>query len=99
MAHADRPPAGRDGWRPSIAAVEAACGLLVAAVRRAPGPVVLVSNEIGSGVAPLSPEARGVVDALGRLHQDLALVCDRVTLVVAGCELVVKDRSGERSSS
>lgn len=64
---------------------------LVAAVRRARGPVVLVSNEIGSGVVPVSPEVRAVVDALGRLHQDLAAVCDRVTLVVAGCELAVKD--------
>jgi adenosylcobinamide kinase/adenosylcobinamide-phosphate guanylyltransferase len=71
--------------------IEAAVGRLVAAVRRAPGPAVLVSNEIGLGVVPVSPEARRVVDALGRMHQDLASVCDRVTLLVAGCEMTVKD--------
>lgn len=90
------PPAAA-GAHPSPGTVEAACGLLVAAVRRAAGPVVLVSNEIGFGVSPMSAEARAVVDALGRLHQDLATVCDRVTLVVAGCELAVKRTGDERS--
>ena len=53
-------------------------------------PVVLVSNEIGLGVLPLSREARACVDALGRLHQQVAARCARVTLMVAGCPLVVK---------
>ncbi|MEG1969545.1 MAG: bifunctional adenosylcobinamide kinase/adenosylcobinamide-phosphate guanylyltransferase [Burkholderiaceae bacterium] len=56
----------------------------------APGPVVLVSNEIGLGLSPLSPEARRFVDALGRLHQEVAAACERVTLMVAGCELPIK---------
>lgn len=63
---------------------------LAEVVRTARGPLVLVSNEIGLGVAPISREARVVVDALGRLHQGLAQVCDRVTLMVAGCGLRVK---------
>jgi adenosylcobinamide kinase/adenosylcobinamide-phosphate guanylyltransferase len=54
-------------------------------------PVVLVSNEIGMGVMPLSREARACVDALGALHQAVAARCRRVTLMVAGCELRVKD--------
>ena len=70
--------------------LDAACGRLVAAVRRARGPLVLVSNEIGLGVVAVSPDVRAVVDVLGRLHQDLAAVCDRVTLMVAGCEVPVK---------
>lgn len=66
---------------------------LVAAVREAPGPVILVSNEIGLGVSPLSAEARRFVDALGLLHQGVAAACDRVTLMVAGCELTIRGAS------
>ena len=45
---------------------------------------------IGLGVSPMSPEARHFVDALGSLHQALASLCSRVTLLVAGIELPVK---------
>lgn len=71
-------------------AVAAACDEVVEAVRASSGPTVLVSNEIGLGVIPPSPEARAFVDALGRLHQALASACDRVTLMVAGLPLAVK---------
>jgi adenosylcobinamide kinase / adenosylcobinamide-phosphate guanylyltransferase len=60
------------------------------ALRRAPGPVLLVSNEIGMGIAPLTPEARRFVDELGHLHQAVAALCADVTLLVAGIELAVK---------
>jgi adenosylcobinamide kinase/adenosylcobinamide-phosphate guanylyltransferase len=60
------------------------------ALREAPGPVVLVSNEIGLGLAPLSRESREFLDALGFLHQRVAAVCERVTLMVAGLEMAVK---------
>lgn len=60
------------------------------ALREAPGPVVLVSNEIGLGLAPMSREARRYVDELGRLHQQVAARCPRVTLMVAGLEMAVK---------
>lgn len=64
---------------------------LLLALRGAPGPVVLVSNEIGFGVTPLSAQTRRFVDTLGSLHQALAGICGRVTLMVAGCELRVKE--------
>ena len=63
------------------------------ALRSAPEPVVLVSNEIGLGVAPLGAETRHFVDELGRLHQAVAEVCSRVTLMVAGIEVPVKGLS------
>ncbi|MDZ7856242.1 bifunctional adenosylcobinamide kinase/adenosylcobinamide-phosphate guanylyltransferase [Sphaerotilus sp.] len=63
---------------------------LDAALLAAPGPVVLVSNEIGLGLAPMSREARRYVDALGRLHQRVAARCPQVTLMVAGLEMTVK---------
>ena len=56
----------------------------------ASGPVVLVSNEIGLGLAPLTREARRFVDELGRLHQEVAELCPHVTLMVAGIEVAVK---------
>jgi adenosylcobinamide kinase / adenosylcobinamide-phosphate guanylyltransferase len=63
---------------------------LLDTLQACPGPVVLVSNEIGLGVMPMSREARACVAALGRLHQQVAEHCTRVTLMVAGCALAVK---------
>lgn len=63
---------------------------LLDALQACRGPVVLVSNEIGLGVMPMSREARACVNALGRLHQQVAAHCARVTLMVAGCALAVK---------
>ena len=63
---------------------------LLEALEACPGPVVLVSNEIGLGVMPMSRDARACIAALGRLHQQVAERCARVTLMVAGCALAVK---------
>jgi len=81
------------GQPPGEVAVEAACGELVAALRRARGPVVLVSNEIGLGLTPLGADVRQFLDHLGCLHQDVAAISAAVTLMVAGCEMPVKRRA------
>ncbi len=60
------------------------------AISDASGPLLLVSNEIGLGLSPLSREARNFVDQLGRLHQAVAARCTRVTFMVAGIEVPVK---------
>jgi adenosylcobinamide kinase/adenosylcobinamide-phosphate guanylyltransferase len=65
-------------------------GSLCAALRDARGPVLLVSNEIGLGVSPMSAEARAFVDSLGWLYQAVAAACTNVTLMVAGIEMPVK---------
>jgi adenosylcobinamide kinase / adenosylcobinamide-phosphate guanylyltransferase len=65
-------------------------GELLQAIEQAPGPVVLVSNEIGLGVIPMGREVRGYVDALGRLNQSVARACQRVTLMAAGLPLCLK---------
>jgi adenosylcobinamide kinase / adenosylcobinamide-phosphate guanylyltransferase len=54
------------------------------------GPIVIVSNEIGLGVIPLGREVRAFVDALGKLNQDVAHACDKVTLMAAGLPLSLK---------
>jgi len=64
---------------------------LLDALAVCPGPVVLVSNEIGWGVIPLGREVRAFVDALGMLNQRVAAACQRVTLMAAGLSLTLKD--------
>ena len=69
----------------------AQAALFLKAIEGAPGPVVLVGNEIGLGVIPLGREVRAFVDALGQLNQQMAQVCARVTLMAAGLPLTLKD--------
>ena len=64
--------------------------MLSGAIASATGPVILVGNEIGLGVIPMGRETRDFVDALGRLNQEVAAVCARVTLMVAGLPLTLK---------
>ena len=63
---------------------------LCGAIAQAPGPLVLVGNEIGLGVIPLGREVRAFVDALGLLNQMIAATCERVTLMCAGLPLALK---------
>lgn len=69
---------------------KAQAAMFLEAVRRSPGPVVLVGNEIGLGVIPMGREVRAFVDALGILNQQAAQVCPRVTLMAAGLPLKLK---------
>ena len=66
---------------------------LSAAVREAQASVVIVSNEVGSGVVPPYRSGRDYRDLLGELNQQIAKVADRVILMVAGLPLTVKERS------
>lgn len=65
---------------------DALCETLSSVRRR----VVMVSNEVGYGVVAADPATRRFVDEAGFLHQRLAQICDRVTLVAAGLPLVLK---------
>lgn len=64
--------------------------LLLQALENAKGGVVLVSNEIGQGVIPQGAISRWFVDESGRLNQDVAAVCDRAVLIVAGLPVALK---------
>lgn len=46
--------------------------------------ILLVSNEVGQGIVPMGELNRRFVDESGRLHQELAGICDKVTWIAAG---------------
>ncbi len=55
-----------------------------------PGHIILVSNEVGSGIVPMGELSRRYVDEIGCLHQEIACLSDRVILVVAGLPQILK---------
>ncbi len=63
---------------------------LVACLETLPGPVVLVSNEVGLGVIPDNALARAFVDHAGRLHQALGETAQSVRFLAAGQVLHLK---------
>ena len=76
--------------QPAVQALNARTAMLLVAIEKTPGPVVFVGNEIGLGVIPMGRGTRAFVDALGRLNQDVAAVCQRVTFMAAGLPLYLK---------
>jgi adenosylcobinamide kinase/adenosylcobinamide-phosphate guanylyltransferase len=57
---------------------------VVAALVDCPGPVVVVTNEVGMGIVPEHRSGRLFRDLLGTANQRVAAACDDVLLVVAG---------------
>jgi adenosylcobinamide kinase/adenosylcobinamide-phosphate guanylyltransferase len=70
--------------------IEEKIAALCAALESAPCDVVLVSNEVGSGVVPAFASGRRFRDTLGELNQRVATVADEVLLLVAGLPLTLK---------
>lgn len=63
---------------------------LCEALQQVSSSVVLVSNEVGSGIVPESHAGRLYRDLLGGVNQRVASVADNVLLLVAGYPLAVK---------
>ncbi|HEX3937261.1 MAG TPA: bifunctional adenosylcobinamide kinase/adenosylcobinamide-phosphate guanylyltransferase [Xanthobacteraceae bacterium] len=72
------------------AAIDAEIERLESAFDATPAPLVLVANEVGSGIVPNTPLGRRFRDWQGTLNQRIAARADRVVLVVAGLPLVLK---------
>jgi len=52
--------------------------------------ILMVSNEIGSGVVAVDKNTRRFVDEAGLLNQKISQLADRVVLITAGLPLVLK---------
>lgn len=63
---------------------------LAQAVTAAPNTVVLVSNEVGTGIVPENRLARLYRDLSGWTNQAMAAVCNRVIWTVAGIPVTIK---------
>ena len=87
------PIENNESKRPPAHTIQGLTAILSGAITSAAGPVIVVGNEIGLGVIPMGRDTRDFVDALGRLNQEVAAVCTRVTLMVAGLPLTLKEPS------
>jgi adenosylcobinamide kinase/adenosylcobinamide-phosphate guanylyltransferase len=70
--------------------LQAETGRLVAALGIVSGAVVLVSNEVGSGIIPDNALARRYADVQGTLNRRVAETVGRVILVAAGQPVLLK---------
>ena len=71
--------------------VDAAREALLESLAAAPGPVVLVANEVGLGIVPDNAMARAFRDHAGRLNQTVARMAGMVCFVAAGIPVTLKD--------
>ena len=63
---------------------------LIKVLEQRSDPVVLVTNEVGSGIVPENALARRFRDEAGRMNQIIAQVADEVYLSVSGIPLQIK---------
>jgi adenosylcobinamide kinase/adenosylcobinamide-phosphate guanylyltransferase len=63
---------------------------LKAAVAALQGPAILVTNEVGLGLAPMTPLGRAFRDWQGRLNAEIADAADVVVAMTAGLPTIVK---------
>jgi len=66
---------------------------VVEAIQTTRSSIVLVSNEVGSGVVPAFKSGRLYRDVLGELNQQVASVASHVVLLVAGVPVLIKGRA------
>jgi adenosylcobinamide kinase/adenosylcobinamide-phosphate guanylyltransferase len=66
---------------------------LVSSVSSYRGQLILVTNEVGSGIVPEYPLGRSFRDLAGKMNQKLADVCEQVFLVTAGIPIELKERA------
>jgi adenosylcobinamide kinase/adenosylcobinamide-phosphate guanylyltransferase len=69
-------------------------GSVIDAIRSTRASVVLVSNEVGSGVVPAFKSGRLYRDLLGELNQQVARAASHVVLLVAGIPMAIKGTLG-----
>ncbi len=83
-----------DVYSGDSAAIAASVDGLCAALEAASCAVILVSNEVGSGVVPAFELGRRYRDLLGEINQRVAEIANHVVLMVAGLPLTLKEPDG-----
>lgn len=83
-------PADAAGWVADVARWRAERDGLLVALRDFRGEMILVSNEVGTGIVPENAAARLFRDEQGWLNQAVAAECDEVFLIAAGLPLRMK---------
>ncbi|MNP53002.1 Bifunctional adenosylcobalamin biosynthesis protein CobU [compost metagenome] len=73
-------------------AVQKEMDRLVSAVASYSGQLVMVTNEVGSGIVPEYPLGRKYRDWAGILNRKMAEISDQVFLVTAGIAIELKSR-------
>jgi adenosylcobinamide kinase / adenosylcobinamide-phosphate guanylyltransferase len=63
---------------------------LTKAIHQAQCPVIVVSNEVGTGIVPENALARQYRDAVGFANQKVAACVDKVIWMVAGIPILIK---------
>ena len=70
--------------------IDAATKELITVLNERSDPVVLVTNEIGSGIIPENALARRFLDEAGRFNQTIAQIADEVYVSISGIPLQIK---------
>ena len=60
-------------------------------LKHPPCNLIIVTNEVGSGIVPISPEVREFRDTAGLLNQEVARLAHKVILTVCGIPMVLKE--------
>ena len=84
------------GARFTEEAMAGRCRELLDACRDFGGTVIFVTNELGMGIVPDNETARRFRDIAGRCNQLIAAAAQRVTLVVSGIALTLKEQGEEK---
>ena len=72
--------------------VDAATKELITVLNERSDPVVLVTNEVGSGIIPENALARRFCDEAGRLNQTISQIADEVYVSISGIPLQIKPK-------
>jgi adenosyl cobinamide kinase/adenosyl cobinamide phosphate guanylyltransferase len=86
------------GEEAAVAAALATVDALLAACRHVSAEVLVVSNEVGSGLVPATPLGRWFRDALGIANQRVAAAANAVVLVTVGIATPLKGTPPEAAA-
>lgn len=75
-----------------IESIETYTQRLARSLANAKGTVILVSNEVGTGIVPEHELSRSFRDAVGFANQSVAACADEVILMVAGIPITIKQK-------